>query len=71
MICWLFRKTGQPSHFSRQNKELGVTLLFSGQNIRFPLADRACVINKGRIEFEGTIDELSANEDIKRKYLMI
>jgi branched-chain amino acid transport system ATP-binding protein len=54
-------------------KELGVTILFSEQNIRFSLAiaDRAYVINKGRIEFEGTIDELSANEEIKQKYLMI
>ena len=54
-------------------KELGVTILFSEQNIRFSLAiaDRAYVINKGRIEFEGTIDALSANEEIKQKYLMI
>ena len=54
-------------------KELGLTILFSEQNIRFSMAiaDRAYVINKGRIEFEGTIDALSANEEIKQKYLMI
>lgn len=54
-------------------KELGLTILFSEQNVRFSMqiADRAYVINKGRIEYEGTIDELSKNEEIKAKYLMI
>jgi len=54
-------------------KEMGVTILFSEQNIRFSLtiADRAYVINKGRIEYEGTIEDLSRNEEIKQKYLMI
>ena len=54
-------------------KEMGVTILFSEQNIRFSLtiAERAYVINKGRIEYEGTIAELSRNEEIKQKYLMI
>lgn len=54
-------------------KELGLTILFSEQNVRFSMqiADRAYVINKGRIEYEGTIDELSRNEEIKHKYLMI
>lgn len=54
-------------------KEMGVAILFSEQNIRFSLAiaERAYVINKGRIEYEGTIEELSRNEEIKQKYLMI
>lgn len=54
-------------------KAMGVTILFSEQNIRFSLAiaDRAYVINKGRIEYEGTIEDLSRNEAIKQKYLMI
>jgi len=54
-------------------KELGLTILFSEQNVRFSMqiADRAYVINKGKIEYEGTIDELSKNEEIKAKYLMI
>jgi branched-chain amino acid transport system ATP-binding protein len=54
-------------------KEMGVTILFSEQNIRFSLAvaERAYVINKGRIEYEGTIEALSRNEEIKQKYLMI
>jgi branched-chain amino acid transport system ATP-binding protein len=54
-------------------KELGVTILFSEQNVRFSLAiaERAYVINKGRIEYSGTIEELGRNEEIKQKYLMI
>jgi len=54
-------------------KEMGVTILFSEQNIRFSLAiaERAYVINKGRIEYEGTIEDLSRNEEVKQKYLMI
>jgi branched-chain amino acid transport system ATP-binding protein len=54
-------------------KKMGVAILFSEQNIRFSLAiaERAYVINKGRIEYEGTIEELSRNEEIKQKYLMI
>jgi branched-chain amino acid transport system ATP-binding protein len=54
-------------------KAMGVTILFSEQNIRFSLAidERAYVINKGRIEYEGTIEDLGRNEEIKQKYLMI
>jgi len=54
-------------------KEIGVTILFSEQNIKFSLsiADRAYVIDKGRIRYHGTIKELSENEEVKQKYLMI
>jgi branched-chain amino acid transport system ATP-binding protein len=54
-------------------KEIGVTILFSEQNVRFSLsiADRAYVIDRGRIRYHGSIKELSENEDVKRDYLMI
>jgi branched-chain amino acid transport system ATP-binding protein len=54
-------------------KSLGLTILFSEQNIPFAtaIADRGYVIEKGRIRFEGTMAELAANEDVKRKYLML
>jgi ABC-type branched-subunit amino acid transport system ATPase component len=29
------------------------------------------VIDKGKIRYEGSIEELRANEEIKKKYLMI
>ncbi len=54
-------------------KEVAVTILFSEQNVRFSLsiADRAYVIDRGRIKYHGSIAELSANEEVKQKYLMI
>jgi branched-chain amino acid transport system ATP-binding protein len=54
-------------------KEAGLTILFSEQNVRFSLsiADRAYVIDKGRIKYHGSIQELSANEEVKKNYLMI
>ena len=54
-------------------KEMGETILFSEQNIKFATltSDRAYVIDKGRIKYQGSIEELSANEEIKKKYLMI
>jgi branched-chain amino acid transport system ATP-binding protein len=54
-------------------KEMGETILFSEQNVKFAtmVAERAYVIDKGRIQYRGNIEELSENEEIKRKYLMI
>ena len=54
-------------------KEMRQTILFSEQNVKFATmtAERAYVIDKGRIRFQGTIEELSANEEIKKEYLMI
>ena len=54
-------------------KQMGLTILFSEQNVKFATltSDRAYVIDKGRIKYQGTIKELSANEEIKQKYLMI
>jgi len=54
-------------------KDSGVTILFSEQNVRFSLsiADRAYVIDRGRIRYHGNIEELSRNEEVKQKYLMI
>ena len=54
-------------------KEMGETILFSEQNVRFATmaAERAYVIEKGRIRYQGSIEELSANDEIKKEYLMI
>jgi branched-chain amino acid transport system ATP-binding protein len=54
-------------------KKMGLTILFSEQNVNFATltSDRAYVIDKGTIRYHGSIDELSANEEIKKKYLMI
>lgn len=54
-------------------KDMGETILFSEQNVRFATmtAERAYVIDKGKIRYQGSIKELSANEEIKKEYLMI
>ena len=54
-------------------KALGLTVLFAEQNMHFAaeISDRAYVIEKGHIRFQGTMQELAANEEVKRKYLMI
>jgi branched-chain amino acid transport system ATP-binding protein len=54
-------------------KEMGETILFSEQNVKFAtmVAERAYVIDTGKIRYQGSIEELRANEEIKKKYLMI
>ena len=54
-------------------KSMGLTILFAEQNMHFAteISDRAYVIEKGRIRFQGTMAELAANEEVKQKYLMI
>jgi len=48
----------------RELKAGGVSVLLSEQNLRFAdaIADRAYVIEKGRIRFSGTMAELAASE---------
>ena len=54
-------------------KEMGQTILFSEQNIRFATmtSDRAYVIDNGKIRYQGSIEELRNNQEVKEKYLMI
>jgi len=54
-------------------KTMGLTILFAEQNMHFAteISDRAYVIEKGRIRFQGTMQELAANAEVKQKYLMI
>jgi branched-chain amino acid transport system ATP-binding protein len=51
----------------------GVTVLLSEQNLKFALkhADRAYIVDNGIIKYQGSIEELSRNEDIKKKYLAV
>ena len=52
---------------------MGLTILFSEQNLQFAtkISDRAYIIEKGCIQFQGTIEELEKNSEIQEKYLMI
>ena len=54
-------------------KTQGVAILLSEQNLRFAqeVADRAYIIEKGRIRFSGTMAELDANDDVRAQYLAI
>ncbi|HEV8472334.1 MAG TPA: ABC transporter ATP-binding protein [Methylomirabilota bacterium] len=49
----------------------GLTIVLSEQNVKFArrLADRAYIIDKGEIKFEGTIAALDADESLRRAYL--
>ncbi len=55
----------------REVKAAGVSVLLSEQNVHFAqsVADRAYVIEKGRIRFSGSIDELAEREDVRTAYL--
>lgn len=54
-------------------RDAGISILLSEQNVRSALKmiSRAYVIDNGRIRFEGTVEELEANEEVKKKYLMV
>ena len=54
-------------------KKEGITVLLSEQNSKFALkhAERAYIVDKGSIKYEGSIAELEQNEEIKKKYLAI
>lgn len=54
-------------------RQLGTTIILAEQNLHFclGLADRAVVIDKGSDVFVGSIAELNANADIKKRYLSV
>jgi branched-chain amino acid transport system ATP-binding protein len=54
-------------------KRDGLTILLSEQNVKFArrLADRAYIIEKGQIKFEGSFARLDADESIRRAYLSV
>jgi branched-chain amino acid transport system ATP-binding protein len=54
-------------------KREGLTILLSEQNLKFAarMADRAYIIEKGQIRFEGPMQQLLADESIRRAYLTV
>jgi branched-chain amino acid transport system ATP-binding protein len=54
-------------------RQQGTTIVLAEQNLHFclGLADRAVVIDKGCDVFVGSISELNANADIKKRYLSV
>ena len=57
----------------RMLKEEGMTILVTEQNLKFALelSDRAYVIEKGQVRFEGTAEELAKNEEVRGAYLAL
>jgi branched-chain amino acid transport system ATP-binding protein len=54
-------------------KKAGIGVLLSEQNVPFAaeVADRAYVLEKGQVKFDGPFTELMANESLRRQYLTI
>ena len=50
-----------------------MTILLSEQNLKFAarLADRAYIIEKGEIRFDGPMSQLMGDEALRRKYLTV
>ena len=63
----------QMAHMILELKARGVSILLSEQNLHFAelVSDRAYVLEKGQIRFEGTMEELSRSETIRRSYLSV
>jgi branched-chain amino acid transport system ATP-binding protein len=54
-------------------KGQGVTILLADQNLRFcrKVCDRGYVLEKGRVQLGGTMDEIWRNEEVVAKYLVV
>jgi branched-chain amino acid transport system ATP-binding protein len=57
----------------RQIRDAGVTILLADQNVKFcrNVADRGYILEKGLIQFEGTLAAIWENEAVLRKYLAV
>ncbi|MFT3801551.1 MAG: ABC transporter ATP-binding protein [Burkholderiaceae bacterium] len=54
-------------------KAAGISVLLSEQNVHFAelVSDRAYVLEKGQIRYEGTMRALAADEHVRRTYLSV
>jgi len=54
-------------------REAGVTILIADQNFRFcqKIIDRAYILEKGIIRYQGDMREISQNEEVIHKYLAV
>jgi len=57
----------------RKLKEAGLTILLAEQNVRsaLRLSDRGYIIDNGVIRYQGSIEELRENEEIRKRYLLV
>lgn len=51
----------------------GVTILLADQNLKFckAVADRGYILEKGVIQYEGTMTQIWSNEEVVSKYLVV
>ncbi|RYX85367.1 MAG: ABC transporter ATP-binding protein [Bradyrhizobiaceae bacterium] len=63
----------QMAHMILALKARGASILLSEQNFHFArlVSDRAYVLEKGQIMYEGSMRDLTDNEDIQRAYLSV
>jgi branched-chain amino acid transport system ATP-binding protein len=61
----------QMAHMILELKAQGVSILLSEQNMHFAelVSDRAYVLEKGKIQYQGSMAGLSGNEELLRDYL--
>ena len=54
-------------------KRAGVSILLSEQNLHFAelVSDRAYVLEKGQLRFEGSIEALASSQDVRKAYLEV
>jgi branched-chain amino acid transport system ATP-binding protein len=57
----------------RAVKDAGVGILLSEQNMGFAhaVADRVCLVDQGRVAWEGTLADLAANAEVQHRYLAV
>jgi branched-chain amino acid transport system ATP-binding protein len=57
----------------RKLRDVGLTVLLAEQNVRsaLRLSDRAYIIDNGQIRYQGSIEELRENEEVRKKYLLV
>lgn len=63
----------QMAHMINELKAEGVSILLSEQNMHFAelVSDRAYVLEKGQIRYEGSMEDLAANQEIRQAYLSV
>lgn len=66
----MIRSLGDHLH---QLKQLGVTMLMCEHNVglAIEISDYAYVIDKGKIHWEGTIEQFHENKEVKKNFFMI
>jgi branched-chain amino acid transport system ATP-binding protein len=54
-------------------RETGLTVLLAEQNVRsaLRLGDRGYIIDNGQIRYQGSIEELREDEELRKKYLLV